>query len=130
MVDIDHFKAFNDTYGHQAGDECLKKVALEIARSAKRPADLAARYGGEEFIILLPDTDIQGATEIAEKLRIAIEVLGTPHAHSSAASVVTVSVGATALVPEQGTEPTRLVRLVDKGLYAAKHDGRNRVRAL
>ena len=128
MLDIDHFKAYNDNYGHQEGDDCLKKVAAVIAESVKRPADLAARYGGEEFMVVLPGIDMRGAIELGEKLRIAVEVLGVPHAHSSAASVVTISVGASSLVPERGVESSLLVKLVDTALYAAKRDGRNRVK--
>ncbi len=129
MLDIDHFKAYNDNYGHQEGDDCLKKVAAVIAELVKRPADLAARYGGEEFMVVLPGSDIRGAIELGEKLRIAVEVLDVPHAHSSAASVVTISVGASSLVPERGEEPSRLIKLVDTALYAAKRGGRNRVKA-
>jgi diguanylate cyclase (GGDEF)-like protein len=129
MIDIDHFKAYNDNYGHQDGDDCLRKVAAVIAGSVKRPADLVARYGGEEFMAVLPDTDIQGAVEIAEKLRIAVEVLDVPHAYSSAANVVTISAGVASLVPEQGTDPFHVIKLVDTALYAAKRDGRNRVKA-
>jgi len=129
MVDIDHFKAYNDNYGHQAGDDCLKKVAAVVAGSVKRPADLAARYGGEEFMVVLPDIDIRGAVELGERLRIAVEVLGVPHVHSSAASVVTISVGAASLVPEHGMEPSHIIKLVDTALYAAKRSGRNRVKA-
>jgi diguanylate cyclase (GGDEF)-like protein len=128
MLDIDHFKLFNDNYGHQGGDDCLKKVAAVIAGSAKRPADLAARYGGEEFMVVLPDTDVRGATEIAEKLRIEVEILGVPHAFSATASVVTVSIGVASLVPGQNMDSSELIKLVDTRLYAAKHDGRNRVK--
>lgn len=129
MLDIDHFKSYNDNYGHQAGDDCLKKVAAVVAGTVKRPADLAARYGGEEFMVVLPDIDIRGAVELGEKLRIAVEVLGVPHAHSSAASVVTISVGAASLVPEHGMDPSHIIKLVDTALYAAKRSGRNRVKA-
>jgi two-component system, chemotaxis family, response regulator WspR len=128
MLDIDHFKLYNDNYGHQGGDDCLKKVAAVIAGSVKRPADLAARYGGEEFMVVLPDTDIRGATEIAEKLRITVELLGVPHAFSATASVVTISVGEASIVPEQHIASSHLIKLVDTMLYAAKHDGRNRVK--
>lgn len=128
MLDIDFFKAYNDNYGHQGGDECLKKVAAILAESMKRPADMVARYGGEEFMVVMPDTDIRGTREIAEKLRIAVEVLGVPHAYSPVASVVTISLGAASLVPKQGMDPSRLIRLADTALYAAKHDGRNRVK--
>jgi len=129
MLDIDFFKAYNDNYGHLGGDNCLKKVAAILAESMKRPADLVARYGGEEFIVVMPDTDIRGAREIAEKLRIAVELLGVEHAHSSAASVVTISLGVASLVPELGQDPSHLIKQVDAALYAAKHDGRNRVKA-
>jgi diguanylate cyclase (GGDEF)-like protein len=128
MLDIDHFKLFNDNYGHQGGDDCLKKVATVIAGSVKRPADLAARYGGEEFMVVLPDTDIRGATEIAEKLRIEVEVLGVPHAFSATASVVTISIGVASLVPGQNMDSSQLIKQVDTMLYAAKRDGRNRVK--
>ena len=128
MIDIDHFKRYNDNYGHQGGDECLKKVAAVIAGSVKRAADLAARYGGEEFMVVLPDTDSRGATEIAERLRIEVEVLGVPHAFSATASVVTISIGVASLVPEQHLDPSHLIKLVDTRLYAAKHEGRNRVK--
>jgi diguanylate cyclase (GGDEF)-like protein len=128
MLDIDHFKLFNDNYGHQGGDDCLKKIAMVIAGSVKRPADLAARYGGEEFMVVLPDTDIRGATDIAEKLRIEVEVLGVPHAFSATASVVTISIGVASLVPEPKTEFFHLIKRVDTMLYAAKYEGRNRIK--
>jgi len=129
MLDIDHFKPYNDNYGHQEGDECLKKVAAAIAKTVKRAADLTARYGGEEFMAVLPATDMHGALAIAEKLRITVELLRIPHAHSSAANIVTVSVGVASLVPAHGLDHSNLVKLVDTALYAAKHDGRNRVKA-
>ena len=128
MLDIDHFKAYNDNYGHQGGDDCLKKVAAVMAESVKRPADIAARYGGEEFVVVLPDTDARGALEMAEKLRISVEMLGVPHAHSATASVVTVSIGVASLVPEHGSDYSLLVKSSDAALYAAKREGRNRVK--
>jgi diguanylate cyclase (GGDEF)-like protein len=128
MLDIDHFKPYNDNYGHQEGDECLKKVAAVIAETIKRPADLAARYGGEEFMAVLPDTDMHGALEIAEQLRISVELLRVPHAHSSAANIVTVSIGVASLSPVHGMDHSSLIKLADTALYAAKRDGRNRVR--
>jgi diguanylate cyclase (GGDEF)-like protein len=130
MLDIDHFKSYNDNYGHQGGDDCLKKVAWVIAGSVKRPADLAARYGGEEFIVVLPDTDLQGAAELAEKLRSEVEVQGVTHAHSGTAKVVTISAGVASVVPEPDMAPSLLIRRVDMALYAAKHDGRNRVKVV
>ncbi len=129
MADIDHFKAFNDNYGHQGGDECLKKVASAIAEEAKRPADLAARYGGEEFMTVLPATDLHGAMEIAERMRANVEALAVPHAHSSTADSVTISIGVASLIPQRGTHHSSLIRLVDTALYAAKHAGRNVVRS-
>jgi diguanylate cyclase (GGDEF)-like protein len=128
MLDIDHFKAYNDNYGHQEGDDCLKKVASVLAKSATRSADIAARYGGEEFIVVLPDTDSRGAVEVAEKLRIAVEMLSVPHSHSPTASVVTASIGVASLVPDRSMDYSRLVKSADAALYAAKRDGRNRVK--
>ncbi len=127
MMDIDHFKAYNDHYGHQGGDDCLKKVASVIAETVKRPADLASRYGGEEFVVVLPETEIKGAAELAERLRMEVEAMGNPHEHSSASKVVTISVGVASLIPERGMAHSELVELADKALYAAKRDGRNRV---
>jgi diguanylate cyclase (GGDEF)-like protein len=128
MLDIDHFKAFNDTYGHQAGDDCLKKVSAVIAESAKRPADLAARYGGEEFVVVLPDTDVEGAAEMAEKIRRDVESLGVLHEQSPTAAQVTVSVGVASVVPDRDAASSDLLRRVDMALYAAKNSGRNRVK--
>ncbi len=128
MADIDHFKAYNDNYGHQGGDDCLKKVACVIAEEVKRPADLAARYGGEEFMIVLPDTDLNGALEMAEKLRKNVEAQAVPHAYSPTAPVVTISVGVATLTPVRGMNSSDLVKLVDTALYSAKHAGRNIVR--
>ncbi len=128
MADIDHFKAYNDNYGHQGGDECLKKVASVIAGEVKRSADLAARYGGEEFMLVLPNTELNGALEMAERLRRNVAALAVPHAHSATAPVVTISVGVAALVPMREMSSSHLVKLVDTALYSAKHAGRNIVR--
>ncbi len=128
MADIDHFKAFNDNYGHLGGDDCLKKVASVIAAEVKRPADLAARYGGEEFMVGLPNTDLDGAVEIAEKLRRNVEALAVPHAYSPTAPVVTISIGVAALIPTREMAPAQLIKLVDTALYSAKHAGRNVVK--
>ena len=127
MMDIDHFKAYNDHYGHQGGDDCLKKVGAVIAETVKRPADLAARYGGEEFIAVLPDTGIQGAAELAEKLRKDVEAMGVPHEKSTASNVVTISVGVASIVPEREMDSSKLVAMADMALYTAKNNGRNRV---
>ncbi len=126
MLDIDHFKAYNDTYGHQAGDDCLKKTAAVINTALRRPSDFAARYGGEEFVVILPDTDGQGAAEVAEHMRREVAAMRVPHTHS-ASGVVTVSAGATSLIPRDGMASSDLIGLVDRALYAAKQGGRNRV---
>jgi diguanylate cyclase (GGDEF)-like protein len=127
FCDIDHFKRFNDTYGHQAGDDCLVRVAQAMEETLNRPADLAARYGGEEFVGLLVDTDAEGARLLAERVRVRVEGLDIEHAPSDVAAVLTVSLGAAALVPTVGLRPEDLVSLADQALYSAKQRGRNRV---
>jgi diguanylate cyclase (GGDEF)-like protein len=127
FCDIDHFKQFNDTYGHQAGDDCLVRVAQAMEDTLNRPADLAARYGGEEFVGLLVDTDAEGARLLAERVRVRVEGLEIEHVPSEVAAVLTVSLGAAAVVPRAGLRPEDLVNLADKALYAAKQRGRNRV---
>ena len=127
MVDIDFFKAYNDTYGHLAGDECLKRVARQLKNNIKRPADLVARYGGEEFAIVLPNTDVQGAEVIAENCRKSIETLAIVHGASSVSSVVTVSLGVAGSREAQCRAATDLFEGADSALYQAKQLGRNRV---
>ncbi len=127
MIDIDHFKLFNDTYGHQAGDECLKLVASAIGGTIHRPGDLPARYGGEEFVVALPNTDAKGAAQVGEAMRAKVEGLKIPHAASKTAAHVTLSVGAAAVVPSQDAESPSLIAAADQALYRAKHEGRNRV---
>ena len=127
MVDIDFFKAYNDTYGHLAGDECLKRVARQLKNNIKRPADLVARYGGEEFAIVLPNTDVQGAEVIAENCRKSIETLAIVHGASSVSSVVTVSLGVACSREAQCRAATDLFAEADSALYKAKQLGRNRV---
>jgi diguanylate cyclase (GGDEF)-like protein len=127
LLDVDHFKLFNDTYGHGAGDECLKSVGRVLAATMKRPADLAARYGGEEFVVLLPETDLTGAHTAAESLRAAIEGLHIAHTASSVTDHVTVSLGVAQVVPTETGTPNALLEAADKQLYAAKKAGRNRV---
>jgi two-component system chemotaxis family response regulator WspR len=126
LCDVDHFKSYNDTLGHQAGDLCLKKVAAVLTEQLKRPADLAARYGGEEFAILLPDTDIDGAKVLAESCRVQLERLALEHP-GSAAGIVTMSIGVSSAVPTRHGSADELVADADKALYAAKDAGRNRV---
>ncbi|MFI5014278.1 MAG: diguanylate cyclase domain-containing protein [Hyphomicrobiales bacterium] len=149
MIDVDFFKRFNDTYGHVAGDECLRRVAEVLASHARRAADLAARYGGEEFAILLPHTETAEARRLAERVCQSVRQLAVPHAASAAADHVTVSIGvagaaaAMRFEPEQGAPGTNdnrrpiappaaatLVESADRALYAAKEAGRNRACAL
>jgi len=127
FCDIDDFKRFNDTYGHQAGDECLVRVAHSMQAALNRPADLAARYGGEEFVALLVDTEIEGARLLAERMRERVERLHVEHRASTVAPVLTVSLGVATLVPGAGLRPEDLVEHADRALYAAKQAGRNRV---
>lgn len=129
MVDIDHFKPYNDHYGHGAGDDCLRRVAATIKASQTRPGDLVARFGGEEFIIILPNTPAEGARMIADRLRQRVEALHIPHAHSSAGPFVSISVGcATSYPARDAIGPDELVQAADHQLYQAKEHGRNQVR--
>lgn len=127
MLDIDFFKAFNDTAGHQAGDDCLRRVTQTLSESLHRAGDCVARYGGEEFAVLLPETDAPQALTLAEMLRERIDALAIPHP-ASPLGRVTVSIGVAALVPPRdGTACDELVRIADTALYTAKRLGRNRV---
>ena len=128
MVDIDCFKAFNDTYGHLAGDETLKAVGQAIRDAAGRPLDVVARYGGEEFGVLLPGTNPRGAMTIGEKIRHTVKALDIRHAGSTIADRVTVSVGLASAVPKNESSFLGLVEQADQALYAAKDAGRDRVR--
>ncbi|MCX5828269.1 MAG: diguanylate cyclase [Deltaproteobacteria bacterium] len=127
MIDIDHFKAFNDHYGHLTGDDCLKQVALAMSSILKRPTDILARYGGEEFVAILPFTASDGATAIATAMRTCVEDLAVPHDYSSAASRVTISMGIATLVPRRGMTAAMLISAADQALYEAKAGGRNRI---
>jgi diguanylate cyclase (GGDEF)-like protein len=127
ILDVDYFKALNDSEGHQRGDEYLVLVGAELTRLARRQTDLAARYGGEEFAVILPETSAADAARIAESVRLAIVSLDLPHAGSPVAPILTVSVGvATATLQWPGTSE-ELVAAADQALYAAKRSGRNRV---
>jgi diguanylate cyclase (GGDEF)-like protein/PAS domain S-box-containing protein len=130
MGDIDFFKAFNDTHGHQMGDYCLKKVAGALSEPLKRPGDLVARYGGEEFMVILPDTGLPGARQIAQTMRSQVEDLGLPHDTSPVKKVVTISLGVATTIPSPMNSATDLLSAVDQALYKAKHEGRNRVREI
>lgn len=124
LADIDGFKAYNDGFGHIAGDECLRRVASAIRRGARRRSDFVARYGGEEFALLLPDADLDGARDVAEAVRAAIEELQIP---AVASPWVTVSIGVAQTIPTIGARSETLVDAADRALYAAKARGRNRV---
>lgn len=126
MCDVDFFKRFNDTYGHQEGDECLKKVAGSIDLSVNRSGDMTARYGGEEFVVLLPGTDMDGAIKVAEKIRKNIRALEIPHKESQV-KFVTLSLGISTIIPNRKNNGAHLIAMADKALYEAKQNGRNRV---
>jgi diguanylate cyclase (GGDEF)-like protein len=127
MVDVDHFKNYNDCYGHPTGDECLKTVADLLRRNTKRPGDFVARYGGEEFVVLLPDTGADGAIHAAEILCNALRVAEIAHRNSPLSNVLTASFGVASLVPHRGATAASLVADADEALYEAKNSGRNRV---
>ena len=127
MIDVDFFKRFNDCYGHQAGDDCLRRLASLFQSCLKRPADFVARYGGEEFVCLLPDTNIQGALTLAEIIREAALACHIEHGESSVSSWVTLSLGVGAMSPDCPKTSVDFVKLADENLYLAKNRGRNRV---
>ncbi|MDR3587624.1 MAG: diguanylate cyclase [Desulfosporosinus sp.] len=127
ILDIDYFKAFNDTYGHLKGDDCLKKVAFTLNQTLKRPGDFTARYGGEEFAVVLPNTDDVGAAIIAEELRVSIDAAKIAHINSSCVDHVTVSIGVVTRFPGQADTPDDLIMAADRALYRSKHEGRNQV---
>ncbi len=125
LCDLDFFKPFNDTYGHQAGDDCLQKVAATIEKSVGRPGDLVARYGGEEFAVILPNTDIQGAEAIAERIRESVHNLEIEHKTSAVSKYVSLSLGIGTHIPKQRESGDILLTMADKALYQAKENGRN-----
>jgi diguanylate cyclase (GGDEF)-like protein len=127
LCDIDHFKFYNDTYGHQQGDKCLAQVAKAISDSVGRPGDLAARYGGEEFCIVLPETKVEGAILIAELIRKNVRGLNIEHSTSPVDSMVTLSLGVATLIPDNDGQPSLLLEAADRALYQAKGNGRDRV---
>lgn len=129
MADIDFFKGYNDTYGHQQGDACLRTVAQAMAAVVNRPGDLVARYGGEEFVCLLPNTDADGGREVGERLRAAVEALNLPHKASKVCDHVTISVGTASQVPDLSGNPQDILGDADYCLYQAKRAGRNQVKA-
>jgi diguanylate cyclase (GGDEF)-like protein len=129
MIDIDHFKLYNDRYGHQQGDECLRAVARALAAQVGRPGDLLARYGGEEFAAVLPHTNVEGALKVAETMCQAVRGLAITHRASLVDDHVTISLGLAAVVPAQELSRMALLKAADQALYQAKHQGRNRATA-
>ena len=128
LCDIDHFKAFNDNYGHVAGDDALVRTGKTIMNTLQRPSDLPARYGGEEFAVILPSTPAVGAMVVAEQLRIAMDTIAIPHAFSDAAHIVTMSIGVSTYYPQHSKAGhIELLDAADRGLYRAKNKGRNRI---
>jgi diguanylate cyclase (GGDEF)-like protein len=127
LCDVDCFKAYNDIYGHQEGDQCLRQVASVISAVAKRAVDLVARYGGEEFAVILPNTASEGAQQVAQNIQASIKALALPHAASSAAPIVTLSQGIATRIPQIGNDPDQLIAAADQALYRAKQSGRNRI---
>jgi len=132
LCDIDYFKQYNDNYGHQAGDDCLKRIAKTLSEGLKRPGDIMARFGGEEFIGILPETNQEGTTKVAQKLRKSIEGLKIIHEFSAASSFVTLSFGMATIVPEKQLtfDPKQLIESADRCLYRAKEAGRNRIESI
>ena len=126
IIDVDHFKLYNDNYGHLAGDDCLKKVADSISKSLKRSTDFVSRYGGEEFVVILPGANFSSAMRIAENIRADVEAMKIPHELSEASDYVTVSLGASSMMPIKESSPEELIKKADKALYRAKENGRNR----
>ncbi|MHB1420144.1 MAG: GGDEF domain-containing response regulator [Bacillota bacterium] len=127
MLDIDFFKAYNDFYGHQAGDGCLKAVATTIDHLLSRPADLVCRYGGEEFAVILPETPRNGALLLANTMRLRVEQMGIPHVSSSINDYITLSLGVATILPTKDLSTADLIAAADKALYQAKQQGKNRV---
>lgn len=125
MIDIDHFKLYNDTYGHLAGDEVLRSVAQAVKGTFMRPKDLAVRMGGEEFVVVLPQTPGDSLRTLARKVVEAVESLGIPHSASPASGTVTISVGGATRVPDQADLSSSLIEAADQAMYRAKHSGRN-----
>ena len=127
MCDIDNFKGYNDTYGHAACDECLRRVAQSIDQSLQRPTDFCARYGGEEFVVILPGTALEGAEHVAEGIRVSLEQKAIPHKGSPPFNMVTLSLGVASLTKGEDLSHEDLISRADQTLYQAKRMGRNRV---
>lgn len=130
MIDVDHFKLYNDSYGHGQGDDCLRGVASALAKRVQRAGDMVARYGGEEFVVLLPSTGHVAGLEVAESLRSAVDSLGLEHRASKVTDHVTISVGLATAMPSQHSALSALLEGADSMLYACKGAGRNCVRGV
>jgi diguanylate cyclase (GGDEF)-like protein len=127
LIDIDYFKRYNDSNGHQGGDDCIIRVAQEIAKIPQRPTDLVARYGGEEFVVILSNTNTEGALMVADSIQTAIASLAIPHENSDISELVTLSMGIASLIPSVEESAENLIMYADQSLYMAKKQGRNRV---
>ena len=127
MIDVDDFKKFNDHYGHQQGDDCLRAIAVALSKSLKRPSDFVSRYGGEEFAAILADTDSKGAEEVAEEMRRQVESLDIADEDSSCGRRATISLGVSTVVPGEETTARQLIATADSALYSSKNAGKNRV---
>ena len=126
MIDIDHFKMYNDTYGHLQGDTALRRVAKTLLAAVRRPTDRVMRYGGEEFILILPDTDAVGGQQVAETLRLAVQAMALEHKSSPVAPTLTISAGVATAIPQARQSMVGLIAAADNALYEAKEQGRNR----
>lgn len=127
MIDIDYFKSYNDTYGHQKGDECLKAVASEIKQHLMRPSDLVARYGGEEFSVILPETPSYSAFSLAKRIWSGVGNLNIEHTGSARVGHLTISIGAATTIPDENQSISQFIEISDKNLYKSKSEGRNRI---
>jgi len=124
-MDVDYFKKYNDQYGHQAGDDCLKRIAKAIEEQLYRPADIVARYGGEEFTVLLPGTDLEGAFLVADRVIESVSIMNIPHAASDITDHVTISIGLATSCEDDLNSMTKIIKRADEALYTAKESGRN-----
>ena len=128
LLDIDHFKQFNDRFGHHVGDDCLRMVAEQLRHCVARDSDVVGRYGGEEFCIVLPETEMEGARAVAERVR--RRIAETPFRVANENITITISAGVTSAIPTSSDQESYLLQRADEGLYQSKHDGRNRVTCL